>query len=81
MIFFLNSIQIHVYRIDKPLLKKVLSLLFKINQKKKHKRKKNKNRSKKIKKPSASFFFVAARAVESIGAFVTSHNRCEARRH
>ena len=32
--FFLNSIQIHVYRIGKSLLKKVLSLLFKINQKK-----------------------------------------------
>jgi hypothetical protein len=34
----------------------------------------------KKKKPSASFFFRGS-AVESTGAFATSHNSCEARRH
>jgi hypothetical protein len=49
MNFFLNCIQIHVYRIDKTLLKKVLFPLFKI-KKKKHKGKRIKTEVRKEKK-------------------------------
>jgi hypothetical protein len=45
MNFFLNCIQIHLYRIDKTLLKKVLFPLFKI-KKKKHKGKRIKTKKK-----------------------------------